>query len=179
MDIRIMNFHYCFRENLSSYSEQGNVYLQPHLLYMSFNITLPSSPRCFKCYIYCSSSFSSFVCRHYVTCLIYMPYYPLLFNSILTYSMEQSRSWESNRFSARQEIPHILWNPKFHCRIHKCPPTAPILSQNDQVYAPTFHFLKIHLNILLPSTPRSSKSSLFLKFPHQNLVYTSPLPHTY
>jgi len=28
--------------------------------------------------------------------------------------MEQSPSWEDNRFSACQEIPCILWNPKVH-----------------------------------------------------------------
>ena len=39
---------------------------------------------------------------------------------ILTYSMEQSPSWEANRFSASQAIPRILWNPKVHCRIYKC-----------------------------------------------------------
>ena len=41
---------------------------------------------------------------------------------LLTYSLEQSLSWETYRFSASQEIPRILWNPKVHYRIHKCPP---------------------------------------------------------
>jgi hypothetical protein len=48
--------------------------------------------------------------------------------SLLTYSMEQSLSWEANWFSASQEIPRILWNLKVHYRIHKCPPPVPILS---------------------------------------------------
>ena len=44
-------------------------------------------------------------------------------------------------------------------------------------YTPS-HFLKIHHNFIIPSTPGSSKCSLSLTFPHQNPVYTSPLPHT-
>jgi len=47
-----------------------------------------------------------------------------------------------------------------------------------QSTSPTSHFLKIHFNITLPSTPGSSKWSLSLRFSHQNPVYTSPLPHT-
>ena len=58
-------------------------------------------------------------------------------------------------------------------------PPVPILSQLDPVHAPKSRFLKIHLNIILPSTPGSSKWSLYLRFLHQNPVYASPLPHTY
>ena len=98
--------------------------------------------------------------------------------NFLTYSMEQSTSWEANRFSASQEIPRILWNPNVHYRTHKCPPPVPILNQLDPVQTPTSHFEKIRLNIILPSTSGSPEWSLSARFPHQNPVYDSPLPST-
>ena len=58
----------------------------------------------------------------------------MLYTDLLTYSMEQSPSCEADRFSASQEIPCILWNPKVHHRIHKCPLPAPVLSQLHSVH---------------------------------------------
>jgi len=92
--------------------------------------------------------------------------------------MEQSPSWEAIRFSDSQVIPPILGNPRVHHSFHKCPPPVPILSQFDPIHAPTSFFLKIHYNIIIPSKPGSPKLPLSLRFPHQNPVYVSPLPHT-
>ena len=35
--------------------------------------------------------------------------------------MGQSAFWEANRSPASQEIPHVLWNPKFHYHFHNSP----------------------------------------------------------
>jgi hypothetical protein len=71
--------------------------------------------------------------------------------------MKQGASWEANSFSASQEIPHILWNPEVHYRIHKSPPLVPILSKLNPVHAchPTtwrsILILSSHLRLGLPS----------------------------
>ena len=71
--------------------------------------------------------------------------------------MQQSHSWEANRFSASQEIPSILWNLKAHHRIYKCLPPVPILCQLNPVNVPhptswrAITLLSSHLNLGLPS----------------------------
>ena len=53
------------------------------------------------------------------------------------------------------------------------------LSWPSSIHTPISEFLKIRLNIILSSTTGSPKWSLFLRFPHQNPVYASLLPHTH
>ena len=161
------------------------------ILLLQFNIILPCVPHlsildhAFRLKLYMRFSSSSSVLHTTPICLLVMvcDYWlrrlsHSLFVCLFTHSMEQSPSWEANRFSASQQIPRILWNPKVHYRIHKCPPPVPIPSQIDPIHTPTSHFLKNHLNIILPSMPGPPKWSLSFRFPHKNPVYTSPLPHT-
>ena len=88
---------------------------------------------------------------------------------LLTYSMVQSPSWETNWFAASQEIPRISRNPKIHYRTHK--PPVSVLGQPNPVHTPTSHLLEIHPNIIHPSTPRSPQWFPSLRFPHQDPIH--------
>ena len=74
-------------------------------------------------------------------------------NKLINYQtdyVEQSLYWKANIFSASPGIPHLLWQPKFHCRVYKSQLHVPVLSQ----IIPVFHRLlpnsfKIHLDITI------------------------------
>ena len=92
--------------------------------------------------------------------------------------MELSPSWEANRSAISQELPRILWNPKVHYRIHKCPHLS--LSWASSILSITPHptswwsilILFSHLRLVLPS-------GLFPSgFPPKISVHASPLLHT-
>ena len=75
-------------------------------------------------------------------------------------SMEQRPSGKVNRFSASQEIPHILWNATVHYHILKRPPPVPILSQINPVYFPV-QLLVRSILILFSYLPLGLPSCLF------------------
>ena len=86
----------------------------------------------------------------------------------LTDSVEQSSFWEAVSASASREISYILWNTKVHYLVHKSPPPVPILSEVSPIHVLPTDFIKMILNIILTSTPTSSKWFLSLIFPHHN-----------
>ena len=92
-----------------------------------------------------------------------------------TNSTEDSRSWDTKRFS----VPRILRYPKVHYRINNRPTPVSIPSQIIPAYASTYastHFLKTHCNIMPPTTSRSSKLSLSLSAPPVSQAYHTTCP---
>ena len=97
-----------------------------------------------------------------------------LYTYLITYTMQHGHSSEAKQFSASQEIPRILQNPKIHYHIHESPPPISIPSQINPVHGSPSHFLKIHLNIILSAMPGFPSGLFPSGFPTKTL--RTPLP---
>ena len=103
-----------------------------------------------------------------VACLIFLQFLigNLLFTYLLTpWSRVLLEKLTSKLCSQSRNSPH-LWNPKVPHHTHKCPPPVLILSQLHPIPTTPSNFLKIHINIILPSTSWSPQWPLSLKLPH-------------
>jgi hypothetical protein len=78
-------------------------------------------------------------------------------------------AWEGTRSSASQEIPRVLWNPKFHYRIPKSQLPVATVSQISPV-----HFLETDLKfiLILSSRKRCSWLSVTMPFPDDGVQET-------
>ena len=77
--------------------------------------------------------------------------YHVCFQDLDGVTNEHRPFWEAVSFSASQEIPHILWNPKVHYHTQKNLPPIPILSHLRPVkhlYAVTFYYSKLMHTII-------------------------------
>jgi hypothetical protein len=109
----------------------------------------------------------------------------LMLRTKRTVSMKQSvLGKQTLRCSARQETPSLLRNTKFHYRIHKNPPSVPILSQNDPTHTPkpislrSIFILPSHLLLGLPSGlfPSGLPTKISYAFLLSSVCVTCPHP---
>ena len=98
-----------------------------------------------------------------------------LIHNLLIYTMEQSPSLKTGSQLVKK-FPTFHGTRRFITSFTNAHHLS--LPWVKTIPCPTFHFLKTYLNIILPSTPVSSKGSLSLRFPHQIHICTCSLPRT-
>jgi hypothetical protein len=73
--------------------------------------------------------------------------------------------------SGSQLTPRLLCNQGDHCRVDNSPLLVSMLSHTNIVQIQTPYFLKIHFNIILPSTNGSSYESLLFRLSEKKYAY--------
>ena len=89
-------------------------------------------------------------------------------HSFMTYSTEQSPSWEANNSSPSHQIPITVWNLMVHYYVQHIPSLVLIACHINPVRNIQSYLLFINFKIILPPTPCSSVASLSFRFSHQH-----------
>ena len=101
-------------------------------------------------------------------------YLRLADNSIVTNTMWRSSFLNNNRFSDRQEISRILWNPVL--------PLSHSQEKSNNPYpdpGKPSSCSPVHLSIVIPSTPSASQWSVSIKLLRPNVYFIFILPHAH
>ena len=90
--------------------------------------------------------------------------------------MKEGSSWEAGRLLAGWEILDIL-NLEVYYHLHNRMPLIPTLKQADSVHVLPSYFFNIRFNIILFSSPRSSKQPFAIRLLNKKLcIYFCSLP---
>ena len=84
----------------------------------------------------------------YDVCVCFFLWNKYTIQLTVTHAMDWSPH-ETDRFSARQQISHISWNPECCYFVHKSPPSVPVLSQISPVCVLLSYFFKTDVDIAL------------------------------
>ena len=103
-----------------------------------------------------------------------------VFRENITNCVQQGLSWQAKCFSVSQDIPLIYETRGLITVVRRDRHVSLSWARSVQFKPPSppSYFLKIHFNIIFPSTPRSSKWSISFRVPYQNPVFTSPVSLT-
>ena len=96
---------------------------------------------------------------------------------MLTYSLGRVLLDKLTRFIIGKKVP-AFYGTRRLITAFKRAPTCPYSEPDQSSPCSSSHFLKIHINIIIPSMPGTSEWCLFTRFPRQSPLSNSSFPHT-